>query len=95
MNKTPKKLSFYSKVHALHLGRHIILHNRFSEVECCIYVNSNEPFHFELQYRINHYQQRLQSLYFKKKFAERIVEVKPKVEGSIFFTMFHAQMIYL
>uniref|UniRef100_A0A8C8K4A8 Disheveled-associated activator of morphogenesis 1 n=1 Tax=Oncorhynchus tshawytscha TaxID=74940 RepID=A0A8C8K4A8_ONCTS len=31
--------------------------------------------------RINHYQQRLQSLYFKKKFAERIVEVKPKVEA--------------
>lgn len=32
--------------------------------------------------RINHYQQRLQSLYFKKKFAERIAEVKPKVEGE-------------
>ncbi|XP_066551030.1 disheveled-associated activator of morphogenesis 1 isoform X2 [Amia ocellicauda] len=31
--------------------------------------------------RINHYQQRLQSLYFKKKFAERIGEVKPKVEA--------------
>uniref|UniRef100_A0A3P8XG39 Dishevelled associated activator of morphogenesis 1b n=1 Tax=Esox lucius TaxID=8010 RepID=A0A3P8XG39_ESOLU len=31
--------------------------------------------------RINHYQQRLQSLYFKKKFAERISEVKPKVEA--------------
>ncbi|KAM6973612.1 LOW QUALITY PROTEIN: disheveled-associated activator of morphogenesis 1 [Aplochiton taeniatus] len=31
--------------------------------------------------RINHYQQRLQSLYFKKKFAERIAEVKPKVEA--------------
>ncbi|KAL0969719.1 hypothetical protein UPYG_G00231390 [Umbra pygmaea] len=31
--------------------------------------------------RINHYQQRLQSLYFKKKFAERITEVKPKVEA--------------
>uniref|UniRef100_A0A8C8MLC6 Disheveled-associated activator of morphogenesis 1 n=1 Tax=Oncorhynchus tshawytscha TaxID=74940 RepID=A0A8C8MLC6_ONCTS len=31
--------------------------------------------------QINHYQQRLQSLYFKKKFAERIVEVKPKVEA--------------
>ncbi|XP_041703951.2 disheveled-associated activator of morphogenesis 1-like isoform X1 [Coregonus clupeaformis] len=31
--------------------------------------------------RINHYQQRLQSLYFKKKFAERIIEVKPKVEA--------------
>uniref|UniRef100_A0AAZ3PAX9 Disheveled-associated activator of morphogenesis 1 n=1 Tax=Oncorhynchus tshawytscha TaxID=74940 RepID=A0AAZ3PAX9_ONCTS len=32
---------------------------------------------------INHYQPRLQSLYFKKKFAERIVEVKPKVEALI------------
>ena len=31
--------------------------------------------------RIDHYQQRLQSLYFKKKFAERIAEVKPKIEG--------------
>uniref|UniRef100_A0A671M2T4 Disheveled-associated activator of morphogenesis 1-like n=1 Tax=Sinocyclocheilus anshuiensis TaxID=1608454 RepID=A0A671M2T4_9TELE len=31
--------------------------------------------------RINHYQQRLQSLYFKKKFAERISEIKPKVEA--------------
>lgn len=34
-------------------------------------------------YRINHYQQRLQSLYFKKKFAERVAEVKPKVEGKL------------
>ncbi|XP_060773714.1 disheveled-associated activator of morphogenesis 1b isoform X3 [Neoarius graeffei] len=33
--------------------------------------------------RINHYQQRLQSLYFKKKFAERITEIKPKVEALI------------
>ncbi|KAG5846969.1 hypothetical protein ANANG_G00120600 [Anguilla anguilla] len=31
--------------------------------------------------RISHYQQRLQSLYFKKKFAERIAEIKPKVEA--------------
>uniref|UniRef100_A0A3Q3IPN9 Dishevelled associated activator of morphogenesis 1b n=1 Tax=Monopterus albus TaxID=43700 RepID=A0A3Q3IPN9_MONAL len=31
--------------------------------------------------RINHYQQRLQSLYFKKKFPERIAEIKPKVEA--------------
>uniref|UniRef100_A0A672QK38 Dishevelled associated activator of morphosis 1 n=1 Tax=Sinocyclocheilus grahami TaxID=75366 RepID=A0A672QK38_SINGR len=30
---------------------------------------------------INHYQQKLQSLYFKKKFAERIAEIKPKVEA--------------
>ncbi|XP_030623666.1 disheveled-associated activator of morphogenesis 1 isoform X1 [Chanos chanos] len=33
--------------------------------------------------RINHYQQRLQSLYFKKKFAERIAEIKPKVEALV------------
>ncbi|XP_049319702.1 disheveled-associated activator of morphogenesis 1 isoform X2 [Astyanax mexicanus] len=31
--------------------------------------------------RINHYQQRLQSLYFKKKFAERVAEIKPKIEA--------------
>ncbi|XP_047677376.1 disheveled-associated activator of morphogenesis 1 [Tachysurus fulvidraco] len=31
--------------------------------------------------RINHYQQRLQSLYFKKKFAERVADIKPKIEA--------------
>lgn len=31
--------------------------------------------------RINHYQQRLQSLYFKKKFAERVADVKPKLKA--------------
>lgn len=31
--------------------------------------------------RINHYQHRLQSLYFKKKFAERLEEVKPKINA--------------
>uniref|UniRef100_A0A672YTB9 Disheveled-associated activator of morphogenesis 1-like n=1 Tax=Sphaeramia orbicularis TaxID=375764 RepID=A0A672YTB9_9TELE len=31
--------------------------------------------------RINHYHQRLQSLYFKKKFAERLSEVKPKIKA--------------
>lgn len=39
-----------------------------------------DRFFFEMS-RINHYQQRLQSLYFKKKFAERVAEVKPKVEA--------------
>uniref|UniRef100_A0A8C6VKM6 Dishevelled associated activator of morphosis 1 n=1 Tax=Naja naja TaxID=35670 RepID=A0A8C6VKM6_NAJNA len=39
-----------------------------------------DRFLFEMS-RINHYQQRLQSLYFKKKFAERVAEVKPKVEA--------------
>uniref|UniRef100_A0A3Q3JFF5 Uncharacterized protein n=1 Tax=Monopterus albus TaxID=43700 RepID=A0A3Q3JFF5_MONAL len=31
--------------------------------------------------RINHYQQRLQALYFKKKFAEKVTEVKPKIKA--------------
>ncbi|XP_077415026.1 disheveled-associated activator of morphogenesis 1-like isoform X2 [Vanacampus margaritifer] len=31
--------------------------------------------------RINHYQQRLLSLYFKKKFAERVADVKPKIKA--------------
>ncbi|NXA35673.1 DAAM1 protein, partial [Eudromia elegans] len=39
-----------------------------------------DRFLFEMS-RINHYQQRLQSLYFKKKFAERVAEVKPKGLG--------------
>ncbi|KFO85170.1 Disheveled-associated activator of morphogenesis 1, partial [Buceros rhinoceros silvestris] len=39
-----------------------------------------DRFLFEMS-RINHYQQRLQSLYFKKKFAERVAEIKPKVEA--------------
>lgn len=38
-------------------------------------------------HRINHYQQRIQSLYFKKKFAERIAEIKPKVEGLVTCTL--------
>ncbi|XP_026141206.1 disheveled-associated activator of morphogenesis 2-like [Carassius auratus] len=33
--------------------------------------------------RIDHYQQRLQSLFFKKKFAERLAEIKPKVEAIL------------
>lgn len=36
---------------------------------------------FSFAQRINHYQQKLQSLYFKKKFAETIAGIKPKVEG--------------
>lgn len=38
-------------------------------------------FEYFLSTRIDHYQQRLQSLFFKKKFAERLAETKPKVEG--------------
>lgn len=33
--------------------------------------------------RIDHYQQRLQALFFKKKFPERLAEAKPKVEGMV------------
>ncbi|KAL4641813.1 disheveled-associated activator of morphogenesis 1-like isoform X1 [Arapaima gigas] len=39
-----------------------------------------DRFLFEMS-RINHYQQRLQALYFKKKFTERIAEIKPKIEA--------------
>lgn len=35
-----------------------------------------------LSIRIDHYQQRLQALFFKKKFTERLAEIKPKVEGK-------------
>lgn len=35
-----------------------------------------------LVHRIDHYQQRLQALFFKKKFQERLAEAKPKVEGT-------------
>lgn len=31
--------------------------------------------------RIDHYQQRIQSLYFKKKFTERVADVKPKIKA--------------
>lgn len=34
-------------------------------------------------HRIDHYQQRLQALFFKKKFQERLAEAKPKVEGRL------------
>uniref|UniRef100_A0A8C4ZP53 Dishevelled associated activator of morphosis 2 n=1 Tax=Gadus morhua TaxID=8049 RepID=A0A8C4ZP53_GADMO len=33
--------------------------------------------------RIDHYQQRMQALFFKKKFAERLAETKPKVEAIL------------
>ncbi|XP_026551382.1 disheveled-associated activator of morphogenesis 2 isoform X2 [Pseudonaja textilis] len=33
--------------------------------------------------RIDHYQQRLQALFFKKKFPERLAEAKPKVEAIL------------
>lgn len=56
----------------------------------CLF-RSSSPCVFFSRSRINHYQQRLQSLYFKKKFAERIAEIKPKVEGGqtcfLFFTV--------
>lgn len=48
-----------------------------------MYVFSKCSLVHACSYRINHYQQRLQALYFKKKFAERVAEVKPKVEGKV------------
>ncbi|MFT7819244.1 disheveled-associated activator of morphogenesis 2 isoform X1 [Arapaima gigas] len=41
-----------------------------------------DRFFFEMS-RIDHYQQRLQALFFKKKFAERLGEAKPKVEAIL------------
>ncbi|KAL1258025.1 hypothetical protein QQF64_011269, partial [Cirrhinus molitorella] len=41
-----------------------------------------DRFLFEMS-RIDHYQQRLKSLFFKKKFAERLAEIKPKVEAIL------------
>uniref|UniRef100_A0A8C6V7F2 Dishevelled associated activator of morphogenesis 2 n=1 Tax=Neogobius melanostomus TaxID=47308 RepID=A0A8C6V7F2_9GOBI len=41
-----------------------------------------DRFLFEMS-RIDHYQQRLQALFFKKKFAERLAETKPKVEALL------------
>uniref|UniRef100_A0A8C9R7K3 Dishevelled associated activator of morphosis 2 n=1 Tax=Scleropages formosus TaxID=113540 RepID=A0A8C9R7K3_SCLFO len=41
-----------------------------------------DRFLFEMS-RIDHYQQRLQALFFKKKFAERVMEAKPKVEAIL------------
>ncbi|TRY54198.1 hypothetical protein DNTS_030464 [Danionella cerebrum] len=37
----------------------------------------------EHRHEIDHYQQRLQSLFFKKKFADRLAEIKPKVEAIL------------
>ncbi|XP_077394267.1 disheveled-associated activator of morphogenesis 1-like isoform X2 [Festucalex cinctus] len=39
-----------------------------------------DRFLFEMS-RINHYQQRLLSLYFKKKFTERVADFKPKIKA--------------
>ncbi|XP_041107066.1 disheveled-associated activator of morphogenesis 2-like isoform X1 [Polyodon spathula] len=41
-----------------------------------------DRFLFEMS-RIDHYQQKLQALFFKKKFAERLAEAKPKVEAIL------------
>uniref|UniRef100_A0A1A8GST9 Dishevelled associated activator of morphogenesis 2 n=1 Tax=Nothobranchius korthausae TaxID=1143690 RepID=A0A1A8GST9_9TELE len=45
-----------------------------------------DRFLFEMS-RIDHYQQRLQALFFKKKFAERLAETKPKVEAILSASM--------
>ncbi|XP_061116846.1 disheveled-associated activator of morphogenesis 2 isoform X2 [Conger conger] len=41
-----------------------------------------DRFLFEMS-RIDHYQQRLQALFFKKKFAERLAEAKPKADAIL------------
>lgn len=68
-------LTFQKATVQFNLKRVIFLPT-FTNLEKCV---SYTPF----SCRINHYQQRLQSLYFKKKFAERVAEVKPKVEGKV------------
>ena len=40
-----------------------------------------DRFFFEMS-KIDHYEQRLKCLFFKKRFQEKIGEVKPKVEGQ-------------
>ena len=40
-----------------------------------------DRFLFEMS-RIDHYEERLKALYFKKKFSERMNDAKPKVEGK-------------
>ena len=35
-----------------------------------------------LIYRVPHYEQRINALYYKKKFSDRIGEAKPKVMGK-------------
>jgi len=53
----------------------------------CIKVNKNECMITTLPVlldvvRIDHYEQRLKALCYKKKFNERITDVKHKVEGE-------------
>lgn len=43
-----------------------------------------DRFLFEMS-RVDHYEQRLKALYYKKKFSERMADIKPKVEGMIKF----------
>ena len=41
------------------------------------HTSATEAFTF----RIDHYENRLKALYYKKKFSERMNDAKPKVEG--------------
>ena len=40
-----------------------------------------DRFLFEMS-RINHYEQKLKALFYKKKFSERMSECKPKIESK-------------
>uniref|UniRef100_A0A8C4Q5N2 Disheveled-associated activator of morphogenesis 1 n=1 Tax=Eptatretus burgeri TaxID=7764 RepID=A0A8C4Q5N2_EPTBU len=55
------------------LEEHTHEFERMARADCFLYEMS----------RIPHYQQRLQALYFKKKFTERVLECKPKVEAVL------------
>uniref|UniRef100_UPI00358E1AC9 disheveled-associated activator of morphogenesis 2-like isoform X1 n=2 Tax=Myxine glutinosa TaxID=7769 RepID=UPI00358E1AC9 len=55
------------------LEEHTHEFERMARADCFLYEMS----------RIPHYQQRLQALYFKKKFTERVLESKPKVEAVL------------
>lgn len=39
-------------------------------------------YYYNLLQRINHYEGRLSALFFKKKFPEKMLDIRPKVEGK-------------
>ena len=71
---------------ASHANRYICI---FKEIRKAItrFVEAAEPHSlpckniFDL-FRIHHYEQRLQAVFYKKKFHERVAELQPKVEGE-------------
>lgn len=58
------------------------LQTNITHLPFCFFPLVSTFFLFYPFLRIDHYQQRLQALFFKKKFAERLAETKPKVEGK-------------